>query len=181
MNKISCDIINDVLPLYVDGVVSNDTKNMVSEHLKSCETCRKKYEGMKGCVSLPIDSSERALKKFKSAWKRKKLFIFCLAIALTAAFMLTLSHVAFRAEISVNGEVYSQKGANVTVLPEGSVELGYLHSITHRTLSEPTRDFAGTNLSAKYAGCPLYRSGEDSSVIYLEDYGGFYIPFRLKE
>lgn len=31
MKKISCDIIKDVLPLYLDGVVSNDTKEMVEE------------------------------------------------------------------------------------------------------------------------------------------------------
>lgn len=34
MKEISCDIIKDILPLYVDDVVSDDTKKMVEEHLE---------------------------------------------------------------------------------------------------------------------------------------------------
>ena len=41
MSKISCHIIQDILPLYVDGIVSEDTKEMVEEHLRECESCRK--------------------------------------------------------------------------------------------------------------------------------------------
>ena len=37
MKKISCNIVRDVLPLYLDDVVSDETKEMVEEHLKSCE------------------------------------------------------------------------------------------------------------------------------------------------
>ena len=46
MSKISCHIIQDILPLYVDGIVSEDTKEMVEEHLRECESCRKEAEHM---------------------------------------------------------------------------------------------------------------------------------------
>ena len=39
MNKISCNIIGDLLPLYVDGAVSEETKKLVEEHLAECEDC----------------------------------------------------------------------------------------------------------------------------------------------
>ena len=42
MSKISCHIIQDILPLYVDGIVSEDTKEMVEEHLRECEAAEKK-------------------------------------------------------------------------------------------------------------------------------------------
>ena len=29
------------MPLYVDEIVSEDTKKLVEEHLKECEDCRK--------------------------------------------------------------------------------------------------------------------------------------------
>lgn len=38
--KLSCDVINDLLPLYYDEVCSEETKKIVEEHLKECETCR---------------------------------------------------------------------------------------------------------------------------------------------
>ncbi|RGS79135.1 zf-HC2 domain-containing protein [Coprococcus sp. AF21-14LB] len=44
MKKINCDIIKDVLPLYLDDVVSNATKEMVEEHLSFCDSCRRKQK-----------------------------------------------------------------------------------------------------------------------------------------
>ena len=37
--KISCDVISDLLPLYVDEVLSNDSKTLVDEHIEECENC----------------------------------------------------------------------------------------------------------------------------------------------
>ena len=53
MSKISCHIIQDILPLYVDGIVSEDTKEMVEEHLRECESCRKEAEHMQERIVLP--------------------------------------------------------------------------------------------------------------------------------
>ena len=38
--KISCDVVTDLLPLYHDGVCSQSTKKLVTEHLEECESCR---------------------------------------------------------------------------------------------------------------------------------------------
>ena len=38
--KISCDVIRDLLPLYVEDMLSNDSKNIVDEHIEQCESCR---------------------------------------------------------------------------------------------------------------------------------------------
>ena len=40
--KLSCDVINDLLPLYHDEVCSEATKKIVEEHLKECQTYRKR-------------------------------------------------------------------------------------------------------------------------------------------
>ena len=44
--KITCNIIQDMLPLYVDDVLSEDSRKMVEEHLKDCEVCREKRRNM---------------------------------------------------------------------------------------------------------------------------------------
>ena len=185
MSEFSCDTVNDMLPLYVDNIVSDDTRGIVEEHLASCDTCRKKYETMKIAVVLPADRDAKQLQRFKGAWKKKKR-----GVALTAviATILTLyigygifDHFAYREEIAVNGAVYARSREIVSEIPENSVELGYLRSILHRNIGSPTVDFSGTNLDEKYGGCSLYQDPENEMVIYLEDYGGFYIPFVLKE
>ena len=60
MNKISCNVIGDLLPLYVDGAVSEDTKKLVEEHLAECEECKKAAEEMGKELVLPVHETVRA-------------------------------------------------------------------------------------------------------------------------
>jgi len=46
-NKISCDVIMDLLPSYVDEICSDETRKIVEEHLKDCKSCKASYEAMK--------------------------------------------------------------------------------------------------------------------------------------
>ncbi|QCR31191.1 zf-HC2 domain-containing protein [Lysinibacillus sp. SGAir0095] len=75
MKEIKCTIIQDVLPLYIDGVVSPDTKEMVDEHLKHCEKCQKELESMKQELYLPVENKDSLLKSFSKKWRNKKIMI----------------------------------------------------------------------------------------------------------
>ena len=74
--KINCNIIRDILPLYVDGVVSADTSALVEEHLTECEDCRQEAERMKAHMSLPdsgeVEAAEaKVIKNFGKAFRKK--------------------------------------------------------------------------------------------------------------
>lgn len=43
MNKITCDMCMDLLPLVKDGIASEDSRRAVEEHVKICEACKKLY------------------------------------------------------------------------------------------------------------------------------------------
>lgn len=80
MKKISCNIIRDILPLYLDDVVSDETKEMVEEHLQSCVSCREEASYMKKDIILPASKSQRfaevrVIKKIKNKIFRKKVII----------------------------------------------------------------------------------------------------------
>ncbi|NLB61103.1 MAG: zf-HC2 domain-containing protein [Clostridiales bacterium] len=184
MSEVTCNTIRDILPLYVDGVVSDDTRNMVTKHLERCEECRKKYEAMKSEIVIPVEDNVAPLKHFKKVWKKKKIILVCSTILATVAIMFCalfiFNHFAYQDKIAVNGAIYTQKGENITALPADSIELGYLRSITHRSTSDPSVDYTAVNLDEKYAGCMIYQS-ENGEVIYLEDYNGYYIPFVLNK
>lgn len=45
--KITCDVIQDLMPSYVDGILSEDSRELVEEHTENCEGCRKMLEIMK--------------------------------------------------------------------------------------------------------------------------------------
>lgn len=45
--KITCAIIKDLMPNYIDHLTSNETNETIEEHLDTCESCKKIYEEMK--------------------------------------------------------------------------------------------------------------------------------------
>ena len=38
--KVKCAVINDLLPLYVDDVLSKESRELIEEHIRECESCR---------------------------------------------------------------------------------------------------------------------------------------------
>ncbi len=42
--KTDCCIVRDILPLYVENIVSDETAVLVKEHLDECESCRKEAD-----------------------------------------------------------------------------------------------------------------------------------------
>ena len=90
MKQISCNVIKDILPLYLDDVVSGDTREMVEEHLESCDACRKEADVLKSSVALPADRSTklldaRILKNLKKRLFKRKAVIAILSAAAAAA------------------------------------------------------------------------------------------------
>ena len=55
MNKITCDMCIDLMPLVQDGVASEDSRNAVLQHLQECPDCRALYEGE---IPAPTKSHE---------------------------------------------------------------------------------------------------------------------------
>ena len=94
--KITCNIIEDLLPLYVDDMVSEDSRKLVEEHLKGCPACRKMQEEMmrenrltavrKDDNSVQINKTEaEPLKKIRRRIRKKRILSVILAVVLVAA------------------------------------------------------------------------------------------------
>ena len=45
--KNECNIIQDIIPLYIDGIASEDSAAYIEEHVKSCEKCKQMLDGMR--------------------------------------------------------------------------------------------------------------------------------------
>ncbi|WP_017471445.1 zf-HC2 domain-containing protein [Amphibacillus jilinensis] len=88
MKEIKCTIIQDLLPLYIDEVVSQDTREMVEKHLQHCEKCQKAYETMKGKLYIPAENKAPIIKKINKKWRKKKVFISMASIVTTAIILL---------------------------------------------------------------------------------------------
>lgn len=96
MSKVSCHIIQDILPLYVDGIVSEDTKEMLEEHLRECENCRREAEHMQERIVLPdkgvfYQKEQEILQKLKRRLLNRRVF----SAILGAAFVCVLLAVGY--------------------------------------------------------------------------------------
>jgi len=71
MNKITCCVITDILELYADGVVSEDTKSLVETHLSDCSDCREKLAGIKKIITIPAETKAEPIKRIRKKIKNK--------------------------------------------------------------------------------------------------------------
>lgn len=84
--KITCDITKDLLPLYCDGVCSDESKEVINDHLANCEICKEELRLM----DIPSETSqiniedEKVIEASAKAWKKRKYqsFIFGCLVAL---------------------------------------------------------------------------------------------------
>ena len=85
MNKMNCEIIQDLIPSYIDGICSDATKECVEEHIRECNQCKRLTEIYQDTeVSDPnvVQKQIDGFKKFHGQMKRRNLFSVALIILL---------------------------------------------------------------------------------------------------
>lgn len=63
--KMKCNVIQDLLPSYVDNICSADTKELVDEHVAECAQCKEKLEQMKNTEIVAGKASEKQVDYLK--------------------------------------------------------------------------------------------------------------------
>jgi len=113
MNR-NCNIVRDLLPLYVEKMLSADSQAFVEEHLKDCEDCRKELESLKqgdSSVSMVKDHTDEAIpiKKVKKKLSKKKAITIITAVVLTLAAVIVFTSVKSITVDYKNSDIYSQE------------------------------------------------------------------------
>ena len=68
---MKCEIIRDLLPSYIDGLTSDESNQVVEEHLYGCEECQELLDQMKQDIRDPqeIIVNKKKIKPFKKVKK----------------------------------------------------------------------------------------------------------------
>ena len=61
MSRMECDVVRDLLPLYVDGGASAESRALVEAHLALCPDCRAECEALKDPAYANLIQSTWAL------------------------------------------------------------------------------------------------------------------------
>lgn len=86
----TCSIVQDLLPLYEEDMLREETKEFVGGHLAQCAACRAELDALKADVK-PASVSAQPLRDLKRQLRRKKLTAVLLAVTLA----LTLATAGF--------------------------------------------------------------------------------------
>ena len=85
--KLSCKVIEDMLPIYYDGVCSAESAALVEEHLKDCPRCSRVLAVLHTEIVPPENPVDdlKPLEGIRKKWKKsKRIYIgrgVCLALA----------------------------------------------------------------------------------------------------
>ena len=63
MSNLQCDLVADLLPIYIDGKASEASKKFIEEHIKTCQDCKDLYEAM--TADMPVPVPEKSKRRFK--------------------------------------------------------------------------------------------------------------------
>ncbi|GFN36960.1 zf-HC2 domain-containing protein [Tepidimicrobium xylanilyticum] len=88
--KITCNIIGDILPLYVENMVSEDTKKVVEEHIDGCDRCKRQLKGMTSSINIPLETDTASFEKMKATLQKKKIQTIIFSIMLTVSVIVVL-------------------------------------------------------------------------------------------
>lgn len=118
--KIECDIVKDLLPLYVEQISSEASNRVVEEHLAECEQCKTIYREMKSpdlhiqYDREPAESFHKYVKKEKRKLELKVAIITAAAVLLVVIARLAAvgALVGFLALDSARAEVYEDTDVN---------------------------------------------------------------------
>ena len=105
--KNECDLVKDLLFSYNDNILSNTTKELVEEHLKKCDECKKILEEIKQ------DSNEKKqikeidfLKGIKKNINKKNIIILIVFIFLIIIILFNVQVYKNYNEIASTMEIY---------------------------------------------------------------------------
>lgn len=70
---MNCNIVKDLIPLYIDGCCSEESEKIVKEHIRDCDDCKKLLEDMKLPSNIvTVSESPKTFSKLND-WKASVL------------------------------------------------------------------------------------------------------------
>ena len=166
---MKCEIIKDLIPLSAEGLCSEESEKEITEHIRTCETCRLLYEKSPETTSevLPIPDEKETFKKVSWAFRKLTLKSGITAVLLIAILVvlgwLTYGQIAkYDGAVSFETIVQSFEVRKIAkYIADGNFD-SYVDSISNDSNS---------NLSLETANILKEQNKKNLTDTYLSAYG----------
>ena len=173
MSKINCSLIKDLLPLYIDELCSNESTEIIKNHLEVCEECNKEYKQLKNEPILKEvnDNSSELIKGVGNMFKKdkKKAIIKTVSIFLIV-FILLGVFTFLKLPLILYKGMYNGVYASCEIFESGdnsksNYENDYFSLYINKNFGEYKADKKGETFIIDF--------GEDKNIVMYDENDGF--------
>lgn len=187
--KDECSIVRDLLPLYAEGMLSEDSAAFVKEHLDTCEECRALSAGEEPSAPTDADTEQRTgeagvLRTLKKKLRKQTwcaIFITA-AVVLLVTLMLRLNSIDYLAAISSAEQYtfsdrmallfkgdYSDQDKAEAVLSNAHIVFEYSEEEIYNDVLAMPRDEAAYAMGAQVHYCvPEMDAGKMLTIYHID-------------
>ena len=116
--KKECDLVQDLLFSYNDGILSNTSKELVEKHLKNCDICLNKLKEIRN-EDVKLDESQDKqvdyLKKIRKKLNKRKIYfiisitLLVILIVINILVFAKYNNVANKVEVYLEDDITSNQ------------------------------------------------------------------------
>lgn len=161
--KKECDLVQDLLFSYNDGILSNTSKELVEKHLKNCDICLNKLKEIRN-EEIKLDESQDKqvdyLKKIRKKLNKRKIYfiisitLLVILIVINILVFAKYNNVANKVEVYLEDDITSNQLSKIeeVVLQEDN-EAKITYNSKEDELEEMKKIFQdNANLLSGYEG-----------------------------
>lgn len=93
--KLPCKVIEDLLPLYHDGVCSGESRSLVDEHIEECEKCKSVLDALDAEPEVSHIDDAAPLKSIQKKWNTARAKSYRKGIVITCVVFLCLGFLFY--------------------------------------------------------------------------------------
>ncbi len=178
MNK-DCSIVKDLLALYSEDMVSEETAQFVSNHLKDCESCTKEYENLKKEESFDLKKDIAPLKDIKKKIVKKRIATAFLSVFLVLTVLITgYALLSTREYVKYDSSLMTvnERIKAVSIESSDGSIVGYSFASTCPQDIKPNEDVVGMSLiifDERVTDCSYYFTYEPETDTHSGTDGGW--------
>ena len=158
---LNCAVVCDLLPLYLEGLCSQETADLVATHLAGCRDCQEKYRRMAATpIPEPAGPEAGSGKGLNAKKVLKRIHRRWIALLLCALLLLPVTLLSVSQARGV--------GLSFTAIPQVIQTHAFLSALTE---GEYDRAFSLVDVAGEYNSCstPLYASFTDHPLAQYQE------------
>ncbi len=144
--EVSCDVIRDLLPLYAEDLVSEDSRKLVDEHLCDCDECVKQLGNLQKTTKYPVEDQTGALQKVRKMILRRRL----LSVAAAMLTLITVASLLFTYVFAPFQLTKEQALDDFYIREDGAIVIDYSSAVVGRVQTGRDENWYINQYSTRY-------------------------------